>query len=151
MDFEGRVIQYLGEVSGTSKTGNPWKKKEWVVETFGNFPKKVKVQCFGDRSDSIILEPGRDYILSVDLESREFNGRWYTDVSVFRVQERQGMQPPVGGMGQPQNFQGGYPPQAPQQPYAPNQGYGNPGAPFGGNVESSVTFEASESDEDLPF
>lgn len=143
MDFEGKVIQFLGEISGTSKAGNPWKKKEWVVETFGQYPKKVKVQCFGEKSDNIHLEPGRDYIFSVDLESREFNGRWYTDVSIFRVQDYQGQQ----------NF--GSQPQAPYQGgYQNNSGfasqpYGNPNSFGGGNPTFSPSVE--ESDEDLPF
>lgn len=145
MDFEGKVIQFLGETSGTSKAGNPWKKKEWVVETFGQYPRKVKVQCFGERADSLNLEPGKDYVLSVDLESREFNGRWYTDVSVFRVAEYQGGNN-MGGT-HSQNFQGGFSQQAPQ-------GFGN--APYG-NAGNSFTVPgqqftpAEDSDEDLPF
>ena len=138
MDFEGKVIQFLGETSGTSKAGNPWKKKEWVVETFGPYPRKVKVQCFGDRADSMNLEPGKDYKLSVDLESREFNGRWYTDVSVFRVEESHGQQS-FGG--QNSAIQGGY--QQPQPPYG-NQGSFNTGS-------QSFTASVEESDEDLPF
>lgn len=147
MDFEGKVIQFLGETTGTSKAGNPWKKKEWVVETFGQYPKKVKVQCFGDRSDNINLEPGRDYILSVDLESREFNGRWYTDVSVFRVQEYQGQQSQFINQSQ-QTYQGGY--QNPQS----QQNFNNPSYPanqgqsFGGVQEFGP---GADSDEDLPF
>lgn len=153
MDFEARVIQFLGETSGTSKAGNPWKKKEWVVETFGNYPRKVKIQCFGDRSDAINLEPGRDYVLSVDLESREFNGRWYTDVSVFRVADYVGGQPNFGpqpgygapqqGYGAPQAGYQGYP-QGGQQAFAPQQPYGDPGSqPFAPQND--------EDDEQLPF
>ena len=147
MDFEGKVIQYLGETTGTSKAGNPWKKKEWVVETFGQYPRKVKVQCFGDRSDALNLEPGRDYVLSVDLESREFNGRWYTDVSVFRAQEYQGGQQNFGAP--QQSYQGGYQNAQPQQGYS-NAPYQNPGSGFGGNTQPFSPNEG-DSDEDLPF
>lgn len=144
MDFEGKVIQYLGETSGTSKAGNPWKKKEWVVETFGQFPRKVKIQCFGDKSDSINLEPGKDYVLSVDLESREFNGRWYTDVSVFRVQELASQQ----NMGSSQQYQvGGYSNSQPNQNYG-NMPYGGQGS-FGGN--QPLQSPDDDNDEDLPF
>ena len=153
MDLEARVIQFLGETSGTSKAGNPWKKKEWVVETFGNYPRKVKIQCFGDRADTINLEQGRDYVFSVDLESREFNGRWYTDVSVYRVADyvggqQMGPQPGYGGSqpvyGAPQpGYQGGYP-QGGQQAYAPHPPYGDPAAqPFAPQNDAE--------DEELPF
>ena len=87
MEIEGRIIQDLGIQSGTSKAGNPWKKRELVLETFGSYPRKVKFHIFGDRVDTIRLEQGRDYILSFDLESREFNGRWYTDVNVYQARE----------------------------------------------------------------
>lgn len=146
MDLEGKVIQFLGETSGTSKAGNPWKKKEWLLETFGNYPRKVKVQCFGDRADSINLQPGRDYVLGIDIESREFNGRWFTDVSVFRAQERGDNFQSGGNMGgmNAGGYGGNFPPQA-QQPQMP---YGNqPGYPGGGQ---SFTPD-NDSDEDLPF
>ena len=145
MELEGKVISFLGETSGTSKAGNLWKKKEWVIETFGNFPRKVKVQCFGDRADTINLEPGKDYVLSIDLESREYNGRWYTDVSVFRSVER-GEQSQFGG----QNNQGynnfGQPQQAgstSDMPFGTNTGFGSSPTPF-----SPVD---NNSEEDLPF
>lgn len=125
MEFQAKVIQFVGETSGTSKAGNPWKKKEWVVETFGQYPRKVKIQCFGERADNMNLQMGHDYNLSVDLESREFNGRWYTDVSVFRAEEIQ--RQPDMSVGQPM------PPS-----------YGAAGQTF-----TSVSIE--ESDEDLPF
>lgn len=150
MDFQGKVIQFIGETSGTSKTGKPWKKKEWVVETFGQFPRKVKVQCFNERSDALNLEPGKDYTLYVDLESREFNGRWYTDVSVYRADEYNGQSQPYGGQ---QSVQGAY--TSPQGNYGqPQQGfgaapYGNPGNSFPGNDGFAPSVE--ENDEDLPF
>lgn len=87
MDIEGRIIFDLGFTSGTSKAGNPWKKREMVLETTGTYPRKVKFHIFGDRADTIRLEVGKDYILSFDLESREFNGKWYTDVSVYRASD----------------------------------------------------------------
>lgn len=140
MELQGKCIQFLGEKSGVSRAGNPWKKKEWVVETYGQYPKKIKVQCFGDRSDSMNIEPGKDYILSVDIESREVNGNWFTDVSVFRAQENQ----------MPQNFAG----EAPQS-YGMNTG-ANPGmggAPFVDNgFDAGSSFaQQPNSEEDLPF
>ena len=139
MDFQARVLQCLGETSGTSKTGKPWKKKEWVVETPGQYPRTVKVQCFNDRADNLILENGKDYNLFVDIESREFNGRWYTDVSVYRADEINSQNYSQGNF-QPQSFQQG--------------GFNN--APYGGgqgDFQNGQSFSPSvqESDEDLPF
>lgn len=83
MELEGKVIQDLPLIEGVSKAGNAWKKKEWVLETLGQYPKKVKIQFFGDRADKNQLEVGRTYVIGIDIESREFNGRWYTDVSGY--------------------------------------------------------------------
>lgn len=85
MEIIGKIIRDLGLQQGTSKAGNPWKKREWVLETFDQYPKRVKFHIFGDRADSIILELGKDYTLYFDLESREWNDKWFTDVSVYRA------------------------------------------------------------------
>ena len=146
MEFQAKVIQFIGETSGTSKAGNPWKKKEWVVETFGQYPKKVKIQCFGERSDSINLVPGQDYNLYVDLESREYQGRWYTDVSVYRVEDYMPQQPVQTGM--PQGS--GYQPSQASQGFV-NAPYGNSGSQFIDNSNFGGVSEGGESDEDLPF
>ena len=147
MEIEGKIIQFLGEQSGVSKAGKPWKKKEWVLETFGNFPRKVKFHIFGERADSISLEPGNDYVLSFDIESREFNGRWYTDISVFRAEPYNGGQNAFGNPNS--SYQGnGYPQN--QQNY---QNQGSFGAPQQGYQVNPDAFApaAGESDEDLPF
>jgi len=85
MDIKGKIIQKLELQSGTSKAGNPWKKQEYVLETFDSYPKKVKFDFFGDRADQYPLEVGDVITLSYDIESREFNGRWYTDIRGFKA------------------------------------------------------------------
>ena len=145
MEIEGKVIIDLPLQSGTSKAGNPWKKKEWVIETQGNYPKRVKIQAFNANVDNIRLEMGKDYRLSVDLESREFNGRWYTDVSVYRSEEimqqpQQGYQQPAYGgdvQGAYSQPQGGFPQGAPQS--------------FGAPAATPFDSAPANSDEDLPF
>ncbi|MDE5675797.1 MAG: DUF3127 domain-containing protein [Muribaculaceae bacterium] len=140
MEIEGKIIQDLGIQSGTSKAGNPWKKRELVLETFGSYPRKVKFHIFGDRVDTIRLEPGKDYVLSFDLESREFNGRWYTDVSVYQARDLVANNP-AQTYGEP----------APQYGGAPQGGFQQPASPdFGTPAQPAFTSPAS-SDEDLPF
>ncbi len=146
MEIEGKIIQELPMQSGTSKAGNPWKKREWVLETFGTYPRKVKFHVFGDRSDTIGIEVGNSYALSFDLESREFNGRWYTDVSVY--QARPMMQQ---GPGQEQ-YGGGYPQQGyPQQAYGQQPGgFQQPGPGLSGGAPQFTPGPADAGD-DLPF
>lgn len=87
MEIEGTIIRYLGRQSGTSKAGNPWKKDEYVLETPGTYPKQVKFTIFGEKCEDMKCEVGKSYILSVDIESREFNERWYTDVNCYARRE----------------------------------------------------------------
>ena len=80
MELDGKIILDLGMQTGTSKAGREWKKREWVLETFGQYPKKVKFHVFGDKADTIGIEVGNSYTLSVDAESREFN-----DLSLIHI------------------------------------------------------------------
>lgn len=72
-------------VSGTSKAGNNWKKKEYVLETHDTYPRKVFFNFWGDKADQYPLEVGEEVTISFDLESREYNGRWYTDVKAWKA------------------------------------------------------------------
>ncbi|MBO4978009.1 MAG: DUF3127 domain-containing protein [Muribaculaceae bacterium] len=86
MEIKGTIIHALPEVSGVSKSGNAWKKREYVLEnTEGNFPRKVAFTCFGENADRIQLKPGDKVTVYFDIESREFNGRWYTDIRAWRA------------------------------------------------------------------
>lgn len=88
MEVIGKIILALEETSGVSKAGKPWKKREYVMETTGgNFPQKIHFNFFGDRADQYILHPGQEIKLSFDINSREFNGRWYTDISAWKAED----------------------------------------------------------------
>ncbi len=88
MDIVGKIIQVLPEQSGMSKTGNPWKVQSYVLETQEQYPRKVCFEIFGE--DRIKNNPCKvDDVVTVsfDIESREFNGRWYTSIRAWRVQQ----------------------------------------------------------------
>ena len=87
MEIKGKIIFALPEQGGTSKAGNAWRKREYVLETQETYPKKVCFHLFGDRIDQYPMAIGDDVTVSYDLESREFNGRWYTDVRAYKVEK----------------------------------------------------------------
>ena len=88
MEFEGVVWKILPAQQGTSARGE-WKKQEVIFELPQEFSRKVCVVFFNKESDVARLKEGHTYIVSVNIESREFNGRWYTDVRAWRVQPKQ--------------------------------------------------------------
>lgn len=70
------------------------------METEGNFPKKVCCTVWGDLLNQVNnLKQGENVKASIDLESREYNERWYTDVRAWRI-ENGGSTPPVTGTGE---------------------------------------------------
>ncbi|PKP10228.1 MAG: hypothetical protein CVU09_07600 [Bacteroidetes bacterium HGW-Bacteroidetes-4] len=85
MDIAGKIIQILPEVGGQSAKG-PWKKQEFIIETQEQFPKKV---CLSNWNDKVVLTQamiGSDVQASINLESREYNGRWYTEIRVWKME-----------------------------------------------------------------
>lgn len=85
MELEGKIIQINPVQSGEGRNGT-WKKQEYIVETKSQYPKKVCVTIWGDKIDQFELKQDEDVTLSIELESREYNGRWYTDVRAWRVE-----------------------------------------------------------------
>jgi hypothetical protein len=85
LNISGIVLNILPVQTGTSKAGNQWQKQDFILETQGQYPRKVCVCLFGDNVDKFPLQVGQSVTASVDIESREFNGRWYTDVRAWNV------------------------------------------------------------------
>lgn len=90
MELSGKVIQKLPEVGGNSRSGNAWRKQEFILETPGQYPKKVCVALWGDKIDQFSINTGEQVTLGIDVESREYNGRWYTEVKAFKVEKNGG-------------------------------------------------------------
>ena len=84
MEISGKITQVLAEKNGTSSRG-PWRKQEYIIEVPGQYPKSVCFMLWGDKIDEFRIQPGQELTVSIDLESREYNGRWYTDVKAWKV------------------------------------------------------------------
>lgn len=110
MEITGKIIVAMPEVSGVSAKGNAWKKKEYVLEnTEGQFPRKVAFTCFGENADRINLNVGDDVKIYFDIESREYNGRWYTDIRAWRAEPLVAAAPAAPAPGQPAPVQAAAP------------------------------------------
>lgn len=84
MQLTATLIQLLPLQSGTGKNGT-WKKQEIIVETEGQYPKKVCISLWGDKAE-IPMQVGQKLKIDFDVESREYNGKWYTDVKAWKVE-----------------------------------------------------------------
>ncbi len=82
----GRVIADLGEQSGTSAAGKMWRKRTFVIETQDAYPQKMAFLMFNDRIDQYPVRPGDFVRVSFEVNSREYQGRWYTDLRAWRIE-----------------------------------------------------------------
>lgn len=87
MEISGKIIQVLDEQSGTGRNG-VWRKRDYILETKGQYPKKVCLTVWGDKIDQFAMQDGEDVNAGIEIESREYNGRWYTDVKVWKVDKQ---------------------------------------------------------------
>ena len=87
MEISGKLIQKLPLQSGVGKTGTSWQKQEFVIETVEAYPKKICANLWGDKVDALnAINIGDSVIVSFSIESREFNGKWYTDVKAWKIE-----------------------------------------------------------------
>ena len=83
----GKVLQVLPEITGTSARGE-WKKQDFIIETAEEqFPKKICFTLFNDKSSILDkIRPDMDVEVSFNVESREYNGKWFSNINAFRVE-----------------------------------------------------------------
>ena len=96
LKITGTIKQALEEVSGESRNG-PWRKQEFILETEGNYPKPICFVVWGDNIDQFAIREGERVTASIDIQSREYNGRWYTDVKAWKVEREGASEGPARG------------------------------------------------------
>ena len=84
MNIEGKIIEVLDEQSGEGANGS-WRKQDYILETQGDYPKKICFCIWGEKIDEFAIKKDEEANVSINLESREYNGKWYTDVKAWKV------------------------------------------------------------------
>ncbi|MCC8147058.1 MAG: DUF3127 domain-containing protein [Bacteroidales bacterium] len=113
------MVQILPLESGMGRNGE-WKKQNIIVETDGQYPKKICISIWGDKINPDQLQIGNLLTVDFDVESREFNGRWYTDVKAWKVESAGGN--PLGKESEsPLNYN--FPDTPPAPPVPPTSDY----------------------------
>ncbi|MCQ2210947.1 MAG: DUF3127 domain-containing protein [Paludibacteraceae bacterium] len=134
MEVTGKIIVVCPLQSGESAKG-PWKSQDYVIEYYeqgSQYSRKMVFNVFGDNIDKFAIQEGQEYNVSVDIDAREWNGRWFSSIRAWRVMSPQN-----------NNQQG-------QQQVAPID---SPAMPSG--IKTPEPFNAaaqpSDSSSDLPF
>lgn len=134
MEITGKIIKVLELRGGTSqRTGNAWKSQEYVIETSENYPRKCVFRVFGeDKINNFGIKEGENLTVSIDIDAHEYNGRWFNDISAWKVDRQQAA--------------------APAAPSATAPGNDELPSDFGGGVTPPASGAAPASgDDDLPF
>ena len=90
LELIGKVLKILPIQSGTGKNG-AWSRGEFVIETMEQYPKKVCISVWGDKSDNLEQQcpVGKFVKVAIQVESREYNEKWYTDIRAWRIEPYQ--------------------------------------------------------------
>lgn len=117
LTLTGTLKTILPLEQGVGKaSGKEWKKQAFVITILkGSYNQDVAFQLFNDRVAQLQgLQPGQNITVVFDPQSREYQGRWYTDLNALSVQQlqQQAVAPQQGYRQVPQQM-------APQ----PQQGY----------------------------
>lgn len=93
-DITGKVIAILEPQRFVSqKNGNEYVSIVFVIETQGQYPKKVAMKVMGeDKFKQMGIAMGCTYNVSFDVESREWKGKYYTECQAWRTQRVDGTQ-----------------------------------------------------------
>ncbi|MBR3724621.1 MAG: DUF3127 domain-containing protein [Bacteroidales bacterium] len=97
MEITGRLIKILQEVRGESQRG-PWVRGGFVIETDGDYPRQVAFTSFGEDRLAMIksIPINSPVVVTFNPESREYEGRWFTDLRCVRIQSYvAGQMPPA--------------------------------------------------------
>lgn len=86
MEISGKIIAVLPTATGQGKNGT-WRSQDYVLETADQYPKKVCFNLFNDKIDQFPMGIDDQVNVSFDIESREYNGRWYTTVRAWKVEK----------------------------------------------------------------
>ena len=135
----------LPERGGVSqRSGSEWKVASYVLETMEQYPRKCCFEVFGtDRIAQFNIQVGQMLTVSLDIDAREYNGRWYNQIRAWKVVP--------------------YDPNAVAVPADPNAGFGAApqAAPFPPAASAAPAPAAApapeaqafsgESNDDLPF
>ena len=94
MEIQGKVIAVLEPQRFVSlKNGNEYVTTVFVIETQGQYPKKVAMKVMGeDKFKQMGIVMGGIYNVSFDVASREWQGKWFTECQAWRTQRVDGTQ-----------------------------------------------------------
>lgn len=86
--IEGEIIAILPETRGVSAKGE-WISQDFVLKTDDSYPKNICFTIFGAyKIKEANIRIGDIVSIGVNIESKEFKGRWYTSIKAWSVKKK---------------------------------------------------------------
>ena len=83
MEVIGTITHILEQQKGTSANGE-WTKQTFViVEDKDQYPKSIAIDVFNEKVN--IPAIGTKVNASINIDSREYQGKWYTNIGVWKM------------------------------------------------------------------
>ncbi|MDR0667451.1 MAG: DUF3127 domain-containing protein [Prevotellaceae bacterium] len=86
LEISGKLIKKLDVQSGQSDRGS-WSRQEIIIEVPGQFPRQVCLSLWNEQvNEAARFNIGDILKVGVDIQSREYNGKWYTSIRPWRME-----------------------------------------------------------------
>ena len=86
LTLKGKLTKILNIESGVARSGNSWKKQDFVIETDDQYPKMVCFTLFNDKVTMLASVSVGDIVeISFDVESREYNNKYYHNLNAWKI------------------------------------------------------------------
>ncbi|MDR1681432.1 MAG: DUF3127 domain-containing protein [Prevotellaceae bacterium] len=87
LEISGKLIKKLDVQSGVSSNGRNWSRQDIIIEIPGQYPRSVCLSLWGDQvNEAVRYNIGDILKVNFDLQSREFNDKWYTSVVPWKIE-----------------------------------------------------------------
>lgn len=85
LSVRGRLTTKLAPETRESKAGKSFTQTIFAIETDGKYPKAIAFNDFG-AADVDKCNIGDEIIVSFEPESREYNGKYYTNLKAYKIE-----------------------------------------------------------------
>lgn len=91
MEFQGRIYKMLDQKVGTKADGSEWRSQDFIFEYFEQpeqrYADRVVLTVMNERIREYDLHEGEDVRIGFSHSCREYNGRWYNDVRIYKLEK----------------------------------------------------------------